>query len=260
MDTPAKKSLGQHWLHDQATLQSIAQAASISDGDTVLEIGPGTGELSEVLLAVGAKLLALEIDDDLLVGLRDRFEGDANFTLDSGDIRSFDLNKLPIGYKIVANIPYYLTSHLVRIISESANPPQTAVLLIQKEVAQRLAANPGDLSILGITAQYYWEVSLGIDVPSNLFTPPPKVDSKVVILQRRTKPLFTNVDHKQFFQLVKAGFSAKRKTLLNALSGGLRLAKEDTKMLLEQAGINPAARAQSLSLQDWHELYTAHYS
>jgi 16S rRNA (adenine1518-N6/adenine1519-N6)-dimethyltransferase len=253
------KSLGQHWLTDAATLQSIAASAEVTTDDTVLEIGPGPGALTRLLVKQAKQVVAVEFDDMLAARLRS-LEIAKNLEIVSQDILSFDLTTLPNNYKVVANIPYYLTSKLIRVLSESANPAKTAVLLIQKEVAERVAAETGDMSILSVSAQYYWDVSLGIEVPAKMFTPPPKVDSQVLIMHRRAQPLFTNVDSKQFFQVVKAGFSARRKTLLNALSGGLRLTKQETNELLAKASINPGARAQELSLEDWHELYLARLS
>lgn len=248
----AKKGLGQHWLHDTATLE--AMAADVQTGDTVLEIGPGTGTLTEVLLAKGAHVIAVEKDETLLRALQTRFDQD-DFRLVHQGILEFDLTSLPPDYKVVANIPYYLTSNLIRNLSESANPPQQAVLLVQKEVAQRVAARPGDMSLLSVSAQYYWEVSLGQLVPARLFTPPPKVDSQILVLQHRRQPLFKDIDTKKFFRIVKAGFGERRKTLLNSLSGGLRLEKDATRTQLETCGIDPSLRAQALSLDDWRKLY-----
>jgi 16S rRNA (adenine1518-N6/adenine1519-N6)-dimethyltransferase len=140
-------------------------------------------------------------------------------------------------------------------MSESTNPPEAAAILIQKEVAERVCAKPGDMSILSVTAQYYWEVSLGRMVEAELFTPPPKVDSQILIMKYRKEPLFEDVDSKQFFRLVKAGFSQKRKTLQNALSGGLSISKEQSKEMLDAADITINTRAQALPLDDWYALY-----
>jgi 16S rRNA (adenine1518-N6/adenine1519-N6)-dimethyltransferase len=172
-----------------------------------------------------------------------------------GDIRTFDLRQLPAGYKIVANIPYYLTSNLVRLLGESSNKPERAVLLVQKEVAERICAKPGQMSMLSVVAQWYFECSLGVVVPAKSFTPPPKVDSQVVIM--KTKIAASNVDEKSFFRLVKAGFSERRKTLLNSLSGGLGLGKNQVEIILKQAKIEPSQRAQTLSIEDWLNLYRA---
>jgi 16S rRNA (adenine1518-N6/adenine1519-N6)-dimethyltransferase len=216
-ETPqTKKSLGQHWLYDEAALQAMCRAAGVTPGDTVLEIGPGTGTLTAQLLQAGASVEAVELDQDRLAGLRAQFAGQP-FRLHQQSILKFDLTTLPPGYKVVANIPYYLTSNLVRLLSETPNPPQTAVLLVQKEVAERVAAAPGAMSLLSVTAQYYWEVSLDMMVPARLFTPPPKVDSQILVLHRRQAPLFTDIDTKQLFWLVKAGYSSRRKTLHNSL-------------------------------------------
>ncbi len=181
-------------------------------------------------------------------------------TLVNQSILEFDLTSLPVGYKVAANIPYYLTSNLIRTLSESSNPPASAVLLVQKEVAERVAAAPGKMSLLSVSAQYYWEVALGRDVPARLFTPPPKVDSRILKLHYRQNPLFKDVDSRDFFRLVKAGFGERRKTLGNSLSGGLRLSKDETKNILQLAGIDPGLRAQALSLEDWHNIYTSLHS
>lgn len=256
----AKKSLGQHWLTDHAALQSIVALADVSAGDVVLEIGPGTGTLTDELLAAGAEVVALEFDEERRRELERKYANlPANqIFIQSGDIRSYDLAVMPDEYKVVANIPYYLTANLIRKFTDAAHKPQVLALLVQKEVAERLAAQPGSMSILTVIAQYFYEVSLGAVVPAHLFTPPPKVDSQVVRLKRRDQPLFTGVDSKAFFQLVKAGFSAPRKTLLNSLSGGLRLEKDRAGELLEQAHCSPTARPQALSLDDWHALYQAY--
>lgn len=249
-----KKSLGQHWLTDEMSLHSMLLAADVQPEDTVLEIGPGLGPLTALLVDSANQVVAVEFDADLARGLAARVPAD-NLRVVQQDILRFDLTTLPPEYKVVANIPYYLTSKLVRILSESANPPSVAALLVQKEVAERLAAKPGQLSILGVTSQYYWEVSLDEVVPAELFTPPPKVDSQIVVLRRRDTPLFPDVDTREYFRIVKAGFGEKRKTLLNSLSAGLHLDKETVKSWLEAAGINPGLRAQALSLEDWHKLY-----
>lgn len=255
-DLTPKKSLGQHWLHDHATLQAICDAAEIMPSDTVLEIGPGLGTLTALLTDVARSVVAVEFDDRLAASLPGIVKS-ANLRVVNQDILKFDLSSLPADYKVVANIPYYLTSNLIRVLSESNNPPRVAVLLIQKEVAWRVCAKPGNMSILSVTAQFYWEVSLGVEVPAELFTPPPKVDSQVLILRYRQEPLFEDVDTKQFFRLVKAGFSQKRKTLVNSLSGGLAISKDDAKRLLDAAGIPQTSRAQALGLVEWYSLYQA---
>ncbi|QQS69450.1 ribosomal RNA small subunit methyltransferase A [Candidatus Saccharibacteria bacterium] len=265
-ETSPKKSLGQHWLHDEPTLDSICDAAQVTIGDNVLEIGPGLGTLTARLLQRGAHVTAVEFDSHLAQTLKQtltrhskdsplKMEDIQNLTVLEGDILQFNLQQLPEGYKVVANIPYYLTSNLIRVLCESPNRFSTAALLIQKEVAERVVAQPGKMSLLSVSTQFYCEVSLGAFVPAKLFTPPPKVDSQVLILHRREKPLFNDVDTKQFFKIVKAGFSQKRKTLLNSLSGGLGADKQQVSVLLETAQLAPSRRAQTLSLTEWHQLY-----
>lgn len=258
-DVAPKKSLGQHWLYDTDVLHDIADSAQLQPGETILEIGPGLGTLTEVLLSYDVNVTAVEFDQQLFDQLtretNELYSVDRkHLTLVNEDILRFDLTKLPSGYKVVANIPYYLTSHLIRLLSESTNPPSAAVLLIQKEVAERVCASPGNMSILSVTAQYFWNVDLGNVVPARLFTPPPKVDSQILILERLKKPLF-DVDEKAFFRLVKIGFSNKRKTLHNSLAAGLRISKDESKAYLESAGIAQNTRAQELSLAQWHSLY-----
>lgn len=255
----AKKSLGQHWLNDQFALAAMCNAASVTSEDTVLEIGPGLGTLTELLVKQAKHVVAVEFDGKLASELLGRVPAD-NLTVTSQDILKFDLTTLPSDYKVVANIPYYLTSKLLRVLSESTNPPALVALLVQKEVAERVAAKPGDMSLLSVSVQWYFETELKEVVPARLFTPPPKVDSQIICLKRREQPLFTGVDTKLFFQIVKAGYSARRKTILNSLSGGLRLPKDRAGDLLERANLSPTARPQELSLEDWHELYKAHTS
>jgi 16S rRNA (adenine1518-N6/adenine1519-N6)-dimethyltransferase len=254
MDNLPNKELGQYWLFDEQVLADIAASADISKDDTVLEIGPGLGTLTKVLVHQAKKVIAVEFDKQLAEQMTWRVT-DKNLKIINQDILKFDFSSLPAGYKIVANIPYYLTSNLIRIISEAANPPTVAVLLVQKEVAERVAAEPGAMSILSVTAQYFWEVSLGNIVPAKLFTPPPKVDSQVLILERSPSLKLEESKRKEFFRLVKAGFSQRRKTLLNSLSGGLDLGKSEVQSICADAGIDTGRRAQTLSLEEWSSLY-----
>ena len=249
------KSLGQHWLRDRDVLSHIADCAELTRNDTVLEIGPGLGTLTSELLRRSGKVVAVEFDSELARKLPAQFPG-TNLEVIQSDILKFNLDDLPTGYKVVANIPYYITSKIVQILMTAANKPSIAVLLVQKEVAERLAAKPGDMNILAISAQIFADVTLGDVVPAELFTPPPKVDSQVVIL--RTRPTSFFVDNKiketDFFYVVKAGFSAKRKMLRSSLSGGLKMSKNEIEAILSQANINPSVRAETLDLDAWVRL------
>ncbi|HVS79068.1 MAG TPA: 16S rRNA (adenine(1518)-N(6)/adenine(1519)-N(6))-dimethyltransferase RsmA [Candidatus Saccharimonadales bacterium] len=252
--TNPKKALGQHWLKDIATLEAICQAADLKNDDTVLEIGPGLGDLTRQLVLHAGTVIAVELDKELAERLP-KVVGAPNLEVINDDILKIDLTQMPVGYKVVANIPYYLTSNLIRILCESGNPPTTAVLLVQKEVAERIAAEPGQMSLLSVSAQLYFSPKLGPVVSAELFEPPPKVDSQVIILKRRSKPLFEKLDTRIFFRIVKAGFAGRRKKLRGSLSAGLNISKEQADRLLESAGIDGDLRAQNLSLQDWHKLY-----
>ena len=251
----AKKALGQHWLRDEASLESIIDTAELEPHDTVLEIGPGQGDLTKYLLDEVDTVIAVELDADMVEHLVQTLP-DGKLFLMHQDIREFDFTRLPPGYKVVANIPYYITSNLVRQLLEQPNKPATITLLVQKEVAERMTAKPGDLSVLGVSVQFYADAELGDVIEAQHFDPPPKIDSQVVHMRVLGYPRF-DVDEKKFFRLVKAGFSAKRKKLKSALAGGLRLSKEQTAELLSSAGVSPDSRAQELSLQDWHKLYNS---
>ena len=248
-----KKELGQHWLTDRFILGAIADEAGIEQADTVLEIGPGLGTLTSELLQRAWKVVAVEFDPELAAKLPGQFPG-KNLTVTTGDILSFDLEDLPKDYVVVANVPYYITSKIVQKLMTAKNKPRAAVLLVQKEVAERIAAGPGDLSLLGISAQVYAETELGIEVPREFFTPPPKVDSQVIILRTRPAPLVLVEDERQFFRVVKAGFSEKRKKLRSSLAGGLGIEKPVAETLLKQAGVSPDVRAEDVSIDDWLRL------
>jgi 16S rRNA (adenine1518-N6/adenine1519-N6)-dimethyltransferase len=248
-----KKSLGQHWLKDRDVLANIAEEAGISENDTVLEIGPGLGTLTSELLRRAKKVVAVELDVDLARKLPGQFPG-KELEVINQDILTFDLRNLPEDYVVVANVPYYITSKIVQLLTTAVNKPRTIVLLIQKEVAERMAARPGEMSILAVSSQVYAEVRLGEVVPAALFTPPPKVDSQVVILEMRQKPQVTQEDEKHFFRIVKAGFSAKRKKLRSSIASGLHISKPEAEKLLKDASISPEDRAEELSIDDWARL------
>ena len=248
-----KKSLGQHWLKDPEILADIAEAAELTGDDVVLEIGPGLGTLTSRLLARANSVTAVEFDTDLARKLPGQFPG-KKLAVVNQDILQFDLNQLPKSYKVVANVPYYITSKIVEKLMTAENKPSIAVLLVQKEVAERIAAEAGNMSVLSVSVQIFAEAELDIEVPRQFFTPPPKVASQVVILRTRNNPLITPEDQRGFFRIVKAGFSAKRKKLRSSLSGGLGIDKSAVEELLKNAGISPDARAEDLAIEDWKRL------
>lgn len=255
------KSLGQHWLRDREILDAIAFSAEIEDGDFVLEIGPGLGTLTSSLLKFAGKngrILSVEFDENLAKKLPAQFPG-KNLEIINADFLDFDLSKLPKNYKVAANVPYYITSKIVEKLLTSENKPSVAALLVQKEVAERMAAKAGELSILAIASQIYAEVSLDILVPREFFTPPPKVDSQVVVLKSREHNLIEifnsknncEVSEREFFRIVKVGFAAKRKKIAKSLSANLAISKERTAKILEKCEIPPDLRAQDLNIEEW---------
>lgn len=248
-----KKSLGQHWLKDPEILADIAEAAELTGDDVVLEIGPGLGTLTSRLLARANSVTAVEFDADLARKLPGQFPG-KKLAVVNQDILQFDLSQLPKNYKVVANVPYYITSKIVEKLMTAENKPSIAVLLVQKEVAERIAAEAGNMSVLSVSVQIFAEAELDIEVPKQFFTPPPKVDSQVVVLRTRNNPLIAPEDQKDFFRIVKAGFSAKRKKLRSSLSGGLGIDKSAVEELLKNTGISPDARAEDLAIEDWKRL------
>lgn len=245
-------------------MDAIAFSAEIEDGDFVLEIGPGLGTLTSSLLKFAGKngrVLSVEFDAELARKLPAQFPG-KNLEIINADFLDFDLSKLPKNYKVAANVPYYITSKIVEKLLTAENKPSVASLLVQKEVAERMAADAGELSILAIASQLYAEVELDILVPREFFTPPPKVDSQVVILKIRDENLLEKfnrknscqISEKEFFRVVKAGFSAKRKKISKALSGRLAISKEKTEQILAEAEISPDVRAQDLKIENWLKL------
>ena len=250
------KLLGQHWLTDRDILSTIADEADLSQTDTVLEIGPGLGTLTSVLLRRSERVVAVEFDSDLARKLPGQFPG-TPLEVHNEDFLHFDLDQLPEGYKVVANVPYYITAKIISRLLSAANKPSVAVLLVQKEVAERLAAAPGAMSVLAVSAQVTSEVTLGPVIKSEYFTPPPKVDSQVVILKTRREGALAGLDEAAFFRVVKAGFSERRKKLRSSIAGGLQLPKPDAEALLERAGLSGDSRAQDLSIEQWVRLSQA---
>lgn len=254
MPKPAKPKLGQHWLADRLALEAMVEAAGVGPQDTVLEVGPGQGALTARLLKTGARVTAVELDESLADALGRAFAGHQRLEIVRQDIRRFDLGRLPAGYVVAANIPYYLTSPLIKRLITAANPPRRLALLVQKEVAERLGAGPGDMSIMAVATQLFGQVSLGPVVPAAAFDPPPKVDSRIVVIDRLAEPLVkTRPD--DLMALVRHGFANRRKTLINSLAGGLKADKAQMLAALRRAEIADNARAQDLGLEQWEKLY-----
>lgn len=275
LQIPTKKSLGQHFLTDDTHLSRIVAAAELTKDDTVLEIGPGPGTLTRLLAAQAGRVIAVELDTRLIEPLRAQFANQPHVEIVHGDILEMDVDELvKVGkeeiatvdmnpqstirnpqFKIVANLPYYITSAVLRHILEASVKPTVAVLMVQKEVAERIVAQPGDLSLLAISVQFYAQARIVHRVPAGAFRPPPKVDSAVLRLDLLPEPAVADVDVEKFFDVVRAGFSQKRKQLLNSLSAGLRLSKLEIESRLHTVGIDPKRRAETLSLHEWGELY-----
>lgn len=247
-----KKSLGQHWLVDPASLNAICKAADLQTTDLVLEIGPGSGNLTKLLVSNAREVIAVELDKDLVNSLIKLAK--PNLKIINQDILEFNLNDLEPGYKIVANIPYYLTSKLIRQISETTKRPSLVALLVQKEIAERISAKPGEMSILGLTCQYFWEVEKLDVITADKFDPPPKVDSQIVRLRPKVNLPLNLPKQKKLFQLIRVGFSSKRKTLVNNLSSGFGKEKSSLSEILTSLNIDPMIRAQSLSTDQWISL------
>ena len=246
-----RKSLGQHWLKDRDILIDIADHASADETNTVVEIGPGLGTLTSALFQFFDKVIAIELDDRLAANLPKSFPG-KDLTVINKDVLSLDLEtlNLPEKYVVAGNIPYYITSPIIQKFLHVDHRPQKIVLLIQKEVAERLAAGAGDYSILALSAQIYAKVTLGPVVGREFFTPPPKVDSQVVILEPLEKPLATE----STMSLIKLGFIAPRKKLVANLSVGLKMPKERILAMFTENGISENARPADLTIEQWLNL------
>lgn len=258
-----RKSLGQHFLTDRRVLQRILAAASLSSADTVIEVGAGKGVLSQGLATAAGKVIAVEIDKGLYEHLRRRLAARPNVEPVCGDILSLSPDELLARaqasppYVVVANLPYYIASAVLRHFLEGAQPPARMIVMVQAEVAQSIAAPPGRMSLLSVSVQFYAQARVLFYVPPRAFHPPPKVRSAVIRLDVRPEPAVAVDDRDAFFQLVQAGFAAPRKQLRNALALGLSIEPATARTLLDTANIDPSRRAQTLSLDDWGCLYHA---
>lgn len=251
-----RKSLGQNFLIDNIALEKVVDAAEITRVDAVLEIGAGLGSLTRFLARASRRVVAVELDKHLIPVLETVLGQEANVELIYGDILKLDPAKLILtdGYLVVANIPYYITSAIIRHLLESIRKPKRLVLTIQKEVAQRICAQPDDLSLLALSVQVYGKPTIGARIPAGAFYPPPNVDSAVIRVELFPEPLIPGAQLDTFFRLAKAGFGQKRKMLRSSLSSGISWSTERGERLLIESGIDPSRRAETLALEEWRDL------
>ncbi|NTW26901.1 MAG: ribosomal RNA small subunit methyltransferase A [Candidatus Moranbacteria bacterium] len=260
----AKKSLGQNFLKDAEVLGRIIKASQLTGEDVVVEVGPGQGALTELLAGVCKKVIAIELDDRLVPILQEKFNDQKNVEIIHDDILKLNLPALiekemkandANGYKVVANIPYYITAPIIRLFLETKIPPKEVIFMVQKEVAERIAAKPGAMSILAVSVQYYAKAEFLFTVFKESFEPVPKVDSAIIKITRNVgQEEISKEEVKKFFRIVKSGFSAKRKTLINNLSNSLQIDKKEIEEKLGSIGFSPSVRAQELGVEDWKKL------
>ncbi len=256
-----KKSLGQNFLFDEGILARIVAAAEVTPADAVLEIGPGVGSLTRQLAAAAGRVVAVELDDRLLPILREELDGLSNVELVHGDILAQNPSRwfaAAPSYKVVANVPYYITGAILEHLLSHPVKPALMVLTVQKDVAERILAEPPKMSILAVSVQFYGRPRLAFTLPAGAFWPAPKVDSAVLLIDCRERPAAAAAvaDENRFFQLVNTGFSQKRKQLHNNLRG-LGLSKAELATWLAAAAVDGRRRAETLSVEEWVRLYAA---
>lgn len=254
-----KKSLGQNFLHDPNLLDKIVTSAELAPGTTVLEIGPGTGALTERLAQAAERVFTVELDERLRPILDERLSLYPNVQVLYQDILTVNVGEL-VGdqpYVVVANVPYYITSAILRLLLEDSPRPRRLVLTVQQEVAERVIAKPGDMSLLAVSVQFFGKPRLVSRINPAAFWPRPEIDSAILRIDVYDQPPVIVPSEKIFFRVVRAGFSQKRKQLKNALSSGLNLSAADTFALLERANIDPQRRAETLMLDEWGRLAKA---
>lgn len=257
MGLSPRKALGQHFLVSKGVVAMILKAAEISPGETIVEVGPGLGVLTRELLHCAGQVIAVEMDAELALGLEQGLADAGNLQVVQADAREVDAAALTKGtsYKLVANLPYYAASPILRRFLESSHPPTLAVVMVQREVARNMVAQPGDMSLMSVGVQLFGRPRIVGYVPPEFFYPRPKVTSAVVHIQVYPKPALEVEDIGAFFTVVRAGFSTPRKQLRNSLANGLAVLPEQALSLLKAAGIDSRARAETLTLEEWEALY-----
>jgi len=253
-DLRARKGLGQHFLIDGEVLQLITSAAELTPSDVIIEVGPGLGILTRELAQKAGRVIAIELDNRLTAALKQTLASFDNVTIINEDVLKIEPQNLATGYKLVANLPYYITSPVLRHFLEAPAKPKLMILMVQKEVAEAIVAKPGKMSLLSVSVQFYGEPRIISDVPAQCFYPAPKVDSAILRIDPSPQPRVAVADEGSFFDLVRAGFTAPRKQLANSLAQGLGISKAEVLPLLERAGIVPQRRAETLSLEEWARL------
>jgi len=255
------RSKGQNFLINEKIYDEIVEAAEINSEDTVLEVGPGLGFLTAKLSKVAKKVVAVELDDKLANFLQIGLDSQdvENVEIVNQDVLKFNPTVLPAGYKVVANLPYNITSIFLRTFLNQKNRPTSLVLMLQKEVAERLVAKPGDMSMLALSVQFFGDVEIIREVKAGNFWPEPKVDSAVIrlIIKEEKRGNISFKEEKDFFRLAKFGFSAKRKMLKNNLASGLKISNSDAEKLLQTVGLDNKVRAEDLSVDNWQKLFAA---
>lgn len=252
-----RKALGQHFLVDRGALARIVAAADLREDDTVIEVGPGPGILTRELLPRAGRVIAVEKDERMAALLAGELGNQRKLAVVPGDILQLDLEELLLDhggappYKVVANLPYYAAAPIIRHFLEATARPRLLVVMLQREVAQRVVARPGAMGLLSVATQLYAAPRLVSVVRAGSFYPAPKVDSAIVRLDVRERPQVEADDVQGFFRVVRAGFSAPRKQLANSLAQGLGMERLQVALALEAAGLSPRRRAEGLSLEEW---------
>jgi 16S rRNA (adenine1518-N6/adenine1519-N6)-dimethyltransferase len=253
-DLRARKGLGQHFLIDGEVLKRITSAAELTPADVIVEVGPGLGVLTRELAQKAGRVIAIELDNKLAVALKQTLAPFNNVTIINDDVLKIEPADLATGYKVVANLPYYITSPVLRHFLEASAKPKVMILMVQKEVAEAIVAKPGKMSLLSVSVQFYGEPRIISPVPAQCFYPAPKVDSAILRIDPHPQPRVA-VDEGGFFELVRAGFTAPRKQLVNSLAQGLGASKSEVLSWLERADIASQRRAETLTLGEWARLW-----